>query len=44
MWLYPLYFVKLVSMHIPGVVLDVLFEYLLAMHALCLHYTTSEKE
>lgn len=30
--------------HIPGVVLHVLFEYLLAMHALCLYYNTSEKE
>ncbi len=30
--------------HIPGVVLHVLFKYLLAMQALCLHYTTSEKE
>jgi hypothetical protein len=30
--------------HIPGVVLHVLFKYLLAMHALCLYYNTSEKE
>ena len=30
--------------HITGVVLHVLFEYLLAMHALCLYYNTSEKE
>src|SRR5260370_31591810 len=30
--------------HISGVVLHVLFKYLLAMHALCLYYNTSEKE
>ena len=30
--------------HNPGVMLHGLFKYLLAMRALCLHYTTSEKE